>query len=176
MPGNDGVEERSRDAKMHRRRVTRWRWLRLSRGISLLLPQITRERSAERRACWTTACRQACPELPPLPGTSRDPHYKGPLAAFGAPTARCRDFRLNPARASASWNYRMQTAMGFPPTTSPAPVQRAPRSPNTRRTGMMPRPSANESDELSSAEPAPAPPKAVSPQMTSHHERTDYGR
>jgi hypothetical protein len=32
---------------------------------------------------------------------------------------------------------------------------------------MMPRPSANKSDELSSAEPAPAPPKAVSAQMTS---------
>jgi hypothetical protein len=52
-------------------------------------------------------------------------------------------------------------------TPSPAPVQPAPGSPNTCRTGMMPKPSANKSDELSSAEPAPAPPKAVSAQMTS---------
>jgi hypothetical protein len=42
-------------------------------------------------------------------------------------------------------------------TPSPAPVQRAPRSPNTCRTGMMPRPPANRSDEPLPAEPAPAP-------------------
>jgi len=94
------------------------------------------------------------------------PSWQRPVT-FRCSTADWRDFHLDPARASASWNHRMQTTMGFPPTISPVPVQPAPGSPNTRRTGMMPKPSTNKSDELPSAEPAPAPPKAVSAQMTS---------
>src|SRR5581483_8966373 len=43
----------------------------------------------------------------PVAGHSRDP-LTGPLA-FRRSTADCRDFRLDPARASASWNHRMQT-------------------------------------------------------------------
>src|SRR5262249_35797407 len=54
---------------------------------------------------------------------------------------------------------------------SPAPVQRAPRSPITCRAGMMPRPSANGSDEPPSAEPAPAPSKAVTANDVPHAER-----
>jgi len=46
--------------------------------------------------------------------------------------------RSGSARASASWNHRMQT--GGP---SPAPVQRAPRRPALGRTGMMLKPPAN---------------------------------
>jgi hypothetical protein len=85
--------------------------------------------------------------------------------------ADCRDFHLDPARASASWNHRMQTTMGFPPTISPVPVQPAPGSPNTCRTGMMPRPPANRSDEPPSAEPAPAPSKAVAADDVPHDEQ-----
>src|ERR1700722_4299017 len=95
-------------------------------------------------------------ELHPLPGTAPAFMTKAghlPVLHY----TDCRDFHLNPARASASWNHRMQTTMGFPPTISPVPVQPAPGSPNTCRTGMMPRPSANGSDEPLSAEPAPAP-------------------
>ena len=52
---------------------------------------------------------------------------------FGAPPRHSPRFypRLGPSRAS--WNHRMQT--GGP---SPAPVQRAPRGPVTRRTGRCP--------------------------------------
>jgi len=56
-------------------------------------------------------------------------------------------------------------------TPSPAPVQRAPRSPNTCRTGMMPRPPANRSDWPLPAEPAPAPSKAVAADDVPHDER-----
>jgi hypothetical protein len=94
-------------------------------------------------------------ELHLLPGTAAIPCRTAHLSVLHY--ADCRDFRLNPARASASWNHRMQTVVGFPPTASPVPVQPAPGSPNTCRTGMMPKPPANRSDEPPSAEPAPAP-------------------
>jgi hypothetical protein len=58
-------------------------------------------------------------------------------------------------------------------TPSPAPVQRAPRSPDTRWTGMMPRPPANRSDEPPSAEPAPAPSKAVAADDVPHDKRAE---
>src|SRR5581483_130892 len=41
----------------------------------------------------------------PVTGHSRDP-LTGPLA-FRRSTADCQDFRLDPARASASWNHRV---------------------------------------------------------------------
>ncbi len=47
-------------------------------------------------------------------------------------------------------------------TSSPAPVQSAPDSPNTRRTGMMPRPSARKGDEPNSQNPRPLRQKFVS--------------
>jgi hypothetical protein len=109
-------------------------------------------------------------ELHPLPGTAPAFMTKAghlPVLHY----TDCRDFRPNPARASASWNHRMQTTMGFPPTISPVPVQPAPGSPNTCRTGMMPRPPANRSDEPPSAEPAPAPSKAVAADDVPHDEQ-----
>ncbi len=105
-----------------------------------LNPPLKKEgrRSAKRRTVRATSCdaaRAFAPSFPKLektgaPGT---PLEQGALA-FRRPTAvLTKGFtpRLGPGRAS--WNHRMQT--GGP---SPAPVQRAPRSPITRRTGRCP--------------------------------------
>ena len=51
-------------------------------------------------------------------------------------------------------------------TPSPAPVQRAPRSPNTCRTGMMPRPPARKADSPNPQNPRPLRQKPSS-RMTS---------
>jgi hypothetical protein len=61
--------------RMHRRSVTRSRWLCLNRGIPFLLPPITRE--AERRTAHLLdcTCRQAQSGTAPVTGNSRDPHY-----------------------------------------------------------------------------------------------------
>jgi hypothetical protein len=62
----------------------------------------------------------------------RDPIGAGALA-FRRPTAARRRISTRLGLGRASWNHRMQA--GGP---SPAPVQRAPRSPDTRRTGRCP--------------------------------------
>jgi hypothetical protein len=54
--------------RLHLRVVTRWRWLRLNRGISILLPPITRE--AERRMAHRACCQARPGKLHPLPGTA----------------------------------------------------------------------------------------------------------
>ena len=73
----------------------------------------------------------------------------GPLAFRRSSAVMRRDFsRLGLGRAS--WNHRMQT--GGP---SPAPVQRAPRSPVTRRTGRCPNRLKAKNDGLRPQEPHP---------------------
>jgi hypothetical protein len=65
---------------------------------------------------------------------------RAPLRArspFGAPPRHIAGVATDSAPGRASWNHRMQS--GGP---SPAPVQRAPRSPITRRTGRCPKPPA----------------------------------
>jgi hypothetical protein len=69
--------------------------------------------------------------------------WEGVRSPFGAPLRL-----LRPGRAS--WDYRVQT--GGP---SPAPVQRAPRSPVTRRTGRCPSRLQGKSDELHPQAPHP---------------------
>ncbi len=71
--------------------------------------------------------------------------------------------QLGPGRAS--WNHRIQT--GGP---SPAPVQRAPRSPVTRRTGRCPSRLRAKSDELRPQEPHPLR-QSASPVDVPHDER-----
>src|SRR6202451_2384058 len=74
---------------------------------------------------------------------------------FGAPPRHPRFFRPRLGSGRASWNHRMQT--GGP---SPAPVQRAPRSP--ARAGRDDAQAARErSVWLRSTRPAPAPPSGV---------------
>src|SRR5580704_3112179 len=55
-------------------------------------------------------------------------------------------------------------------TPSPTPVQPAPGSPNTCRTGMMPKPPANRSDEPQSQNPRPLH-QSVSPVDVPHDEQ-----
>jgi hypothetical protein len=81
-----------------------------------------RKRSAMRRALFAFSS----PACGGGPRRGRSP--------FGAPPQVCRVTSAR-SRAGASWNHRVQT--GGP---SPAPVQRAPRSPITRRTGRLPKP------------------------------------
>jgi hypothetical protein len=93
-----------------------------------------------------------------------------PRSLAGPLTFRCSTVRIAETFISTQPGPALPGITGYKRefcTPSPAPVQPAPGSPNTCRTGMMPRPSANKSDELLSVEPAPAPPKAVSAQMTS---------
>ena len=77
-----------------------------------------RKHSAARRA----------PLSPPVPAWGGS--AKGALASRRSTAASRQAARLDSAPGRASWNRRMQT--GGP---SPAPVQRAPRGPATRRTG-----------------------------------------
>jgi hypothetical protein len=105
-------------------------------------------------------------ELHLLPGTATIPCGTAHLSVLHC--ADCRDFvstRPGPALPGITGCKREVC------TPSPAPVQRAPRSPDTRWTGMMPRPPANRSDEPPSAEPASAPPKAVAADDVPHDER-----
>ena len=80
-----------------------------------------------------------------------------------SPPSFAGEVRRGPARLSAlhcgcsspgraSWDYRVQT--GGP---SPAPVQRAPRSPVTRRTGRCPKPPGAECKSAPGTAPAPPP-------------------
>jgi hypothetical protein len=81
-------------------------------------------------------------ETAPVTGYSRVPHDKG-RSPFGAPLRIDRTCVLpqpGPALPGITGCKREFC------TPSPAPVQRAPRSPDTCRTGMMPRPPTNKSD------------------------------
>ncbi len=83
-------------------------------------------------------------ETAPVTGNSRGPHDKG-RSPFGAPLRIDRTFvlpRPGPALPGITGSKREVC------TPSPAPVQRAPRSPNTCRTGMMPRPPADQVTNL----------------------------
>src|ERR1700733_4669246 len=111
-PGDDDAKLQSRDAIRIRGFFTRFKKACLERtGGDVFAPQRGR-RSAERR---TNGCRASMREAQPRP----DKRDRSP---FGAPPRSCAGTRLGLGRAS--WNHRMQT--GGP---SPAPVQRAPRSP-----------------------------------------------
>ena len=105
-PGNDDTRVHSRDAHSHPRLAHKAHETFTSRKKE-------GKRSAERRI-----------------------QFRWPRLISRRSRGRCRPhaFRRSTAalsaRASASWNHRMQT--GGP---SPAPVQRAPRGPVTRRTG-----------------------------------------
>jgi hypothetical protein len=108
-----------------------------------LLPQKKKgggaSKDAGRKGPHHQAMRRA-PLLPSFPcGEDRGrilkrarPHGAGALA-FRRPTAALRRISSRLGSGRASWNHRMQA--GGP---SPAPVQRAPRSPDTRRTGRCP--------------------------------------
>jgi hypothetical protein len=101
----------------------------------------------------------------PVTGNSRVPHDKG-RSPFGAPqriVERFHSTRPGPALPGIIGSTAKRA--------SPTPVQQAPCSPITCRTGMMPRPSANRSDWPPSAEPAPAPSKVVSAVDVPHDER-----
>jgi hypothetical protein len=125
---------RSRDAPSHPSFA-----LTLQESPSQLLPPIKKgggapisastgvRPAAERKACQRM--RRAPSSCPATRGTKTA--ARSPL---GAPPRSCAEgltLRLGSGRAS--WNHRIQT--GVP---SPAPVQRAPRSPVTRRTGRCP--------------------------------------
>src|SRR5580693_1576615 len=87
---------------------------------------------------------------------------------FGAPPRHPRFFRPRLGSGRASWNHRMQT--GGP---SPAPVQRAPRSP--ARAGRDDAQAARErSVSLRPTRTAPAPPQGVPSRKASLYER-DFG-
>ncbi len=76
--------------------------------------------------------RRAPSSFPPPLARKRSEGARSPC---GAPPRHSRLLPLDPTPGRASWNHRMQT--GEP---SPAPVQRAPRGPITRRTGRCPEP------------------------------------
>ena len=98
-------------------------------------------RSADKRTTGVrpAAERKACQRMRRAPSLLSRNEAGGKAAApspFGAPPRSCAEgvtLRLGLGRAS--WNHRVQT--GGP---SPAPVQRAPRSPVKCRTGRCPEP------------------------------------
>jgi hypothetical protein len=111
-------------------------------------------RSAERR---TTVA---------APDTRAQPRSYADRSPFGAPPRLCAGLpRLGLGRAS--WNHRIQT--GGP---SPAPVQRAPRSPITRRTGRCPDRLKAEVTNSCLQEPLPLH-QSVSPADVPHDERDE---
>jgi hypothetical protein len=94
----------------------------------------------------------------PRPYASRSP--------FGAPPRLCAEiFRSQLGLGRASWNRRMQT--GGP---SPTPVQQAPCSPITRRTGRCPSRLKAEVTKPLPSGTAPAP-SVASPVDVPHNER-----
>ena len=106
-------------------------------------------------------------ELHLLPGTAA-------ILFTGPRTFRCSTMRIAETFVSTRPGPALPGITGCKRefrTPSPAPVQPAPGSPNTCRTGMMPRPPANRSDEPPPAEPAPAPSKAVAADDVPHDER-----
>jgi hypothetical protein len=107
--------------------------------------QKTRAPFQVRRAPWL----RSRPLYRREPGPHRDPIERA-RSPFGAPPRPPRLRPLGSARASASWNHRMQT--GGP---SPAPVQRAPRRPALGRTGMMLKPPAGAVYGCTAREPPP---------------------
>ena len=155
MPGNNDVGKRSRDA-IAPAQLSRIAMIGLQRGPFFLLPPKTEGSGAPNGAGGREPC--------PLPGPAASLCRAAHLSALHC---GLRDFRPAPARASASWNHRMQT--GGP---SPAPVQQAPCSPITRRTGMMPRPPADKGDEPHPQNPRPLRQKP-SPVDVPHEERAD---
>jgi hypothetical protein len=90
----------------------------------------------------------------------------GPLTSRCS-TADCRDFRLNPAGPALPGITGCKREVCTP---SPAPVRRAPRSPNTCRTGMMPRPFATEVTNSCRRNPRPLH-HSASPVDVAHDER-----
>ena len=101
----------------------------------------------------------------PVTRYSRVPHYEG-RSPFGAPLRidrTCVLPRPGPALPGIT-GCKRESVLSPPP--SPAPVQRAPRSPNTCRTGMMPRPPARRADSPNPQNPRPLRQKP-SPRMTS---------
>ena len=139
-PGNDDADMRSRDALCIRVFLHAFQESlpRTDRRRSLCSPK----REAERRTAHHSS------------RASMRRRGRGPISGAARLSALLRDHapgfhsRLGPGRAS--WNHRMQT--GGP---SPAPVQRAPRSPVTRRTGRCPNRLKAKSDELRPQEPHP---------------------
>jgi len=124
--------------------------------------QIRGRRSAERRIHRSPPRRRekACqrvrraPSSCPAKGSKRRRARLSALHRGHAP----RVLSLDSAPGRASWNHRMQT--GGP---SPAPVQRAPRSPITRRTGRCPKPLAAQCI-AAPARTAPAPSSGIPPE------------
>jgi hypothetical protein len=108
------------------------------------------KREAERRMAHLETARHSRGAAP-VSRYSRGPHYKG-RSSFGAPLRIAETF-ISARPVPALPGIAGSTAV----RASPTPVQQAPCSPITCRTGMMPRPSANSSDKPPPAEPALAP-------------------
>jgi hypothetical protein len=114
-------------------------------------------RSAERRTTGPhrKAMRRASLLLPLARDRGRRDLMERARSPFGAPPRHPRSFGPRLGSGRASWNHRMQT--GGP---SPAPVQRAPRSPT--RAGRDDAQAARErSVSLRPTRTAPAPPQGV---------------
>src|ERR1700749_4517376 len=87
--------------RLHLRVVTHGDGFASTEAFPFRLPRKRGKRSTD----W---CRG--PRTAPVTRYSRDPFY-GTAHLSVLHYADCRDFRLNPARASASWNHRMQTGV-----------------------------------------------------------------
>ena len=131
---------RSRDASASEFLLTgKKRCLKRTGGISFLPPLKNKGGGAPNGA-------------PAVPASERD---AGAVicdrSPFGAPPRLCaQGYSPQLGLGRASWNRRMQT--GGP---SPTPVQQAPCSPITRRTGRCPNRLQAKSDELRPQEPLP---------------------
>lgn len=116
---------------------------------------------------WTPpVTRQVRERTAPVTRYSRGLHDKG-RSPFGAPRridGSCLPPRPGPARLGITGCKREVC------TPSPAPLQRAPRSPDTCRTGMMPRPPARRADEAYPQKPHPLH-HSASPVDVPHDER-----
>jgi hypothetical protein len=129
-----------------------------------------KRREAERREAHHRAASKAMRRASFLLSSLRKNRGRADLmerarSPFGAPPRHPRSFRPRLGSGRASWNHRMQT--GGP---SPAPVQRAPRSPTragrddaqaARERSVSPRPTRT----------APAPPQGVPSRKASLCER-----
>jgi hypothetical protein len=124
------------------------------RNSSLKRREAERREAHHRAASKSDAARVLSPVLLAEDRGRRDLMERA-RSPFGAPPRHPRFFRPRLGSGRASWNHRMQT--GGP---SPAPVQRAPRSP--ARTGRDDAQAARErSVSPRSTRTAPAPPQGV---------------
>ena len=152
--GNDGVKNYSRDAICIRVFVHAVRNVASDGREAFKLPSNEGRRSAERRTSGTRIAKRC--------GRG---HLR-PLAFRRSSAAMRRDYSSQLGLGRASWNRRMQT--GGP---SPTPVQQAPCSPITRRTGRCPDRLKAEVTSSCNSGTAPAPSVRVTGDVP--HEKRD---